>query len=118
MTRVIHFEMPVDNPERAIKFYGNVFGWQFNKWEGPTEYWLVKTGKDGEPGIDGGLMRRGEQLPSTRNVISVTSVDDYVAKIKSAGGKVPMPKTEIPGIGFFALCQDTEGNVFGIMQNA
>jgi predicted enzyme related to lactoylglutathione lyase len=54
MPRPIHFEIPADRPERAISFYQQVFGWQFQKWDGPMPYWLVKTGADG-PGIDGGL---------------------------------------------------------------
>ena len=57
MPRPIHFEIPADRPERAIAFYEQVFGWRFQKWEGPTPYWLVQTGADG-PGIDGGLLAR------------------------------------------------------------
>jgi len=61
MPRVIHFEIHAGNPERAIKFYGEVLGWQFNKWDGPMPYWLVTTGPGGLPGINGGLIqRRGE----------------------------------------------------------
>jgi predicted enzyme related to lactoylglutathione lyase len=54
MPRPTHFEIPADNPERAIGFYGSVFGWQFQKWEGPMPYWLVTTGDSGT-GINGGL---------------------------------------------------------------
>src|SRR5688572_28512484 len=118
MARVTFFEVPADSPDRAMKFYKEVFGWQFDKWDGPMEYWLVKTGKDGERGIDGGLMKKSDNFPAMRNVIDVSSVDEYSAKISSNGGKLLMPKTEIPGIGFFALFQDTEGNVFGIMQES
>lgn len=53
---------------------------------------------------------------TTTNIIGVPSVDEYLAKIEKSGGKVVMPKTAIPGVGWFASCQDTEGNVFGIMQ--
>jgi predicted enzyme related to lactoylglutathione lyase len=116
MPRVTFFEIPADTPDRAMKFYKEVFGWQFEKWEGPMEYWLVRTGSGSERGIDGGLMKRSDNLPTIRNVIDVSSIDEYSAKITSNGGKLLMPKTEIPGIGFFSLFQDTEGNVFGMMQ--
>ena len=59
VSRVIHFEVSVDNPERAKKFYENVFGWNINKW-GPEDYWLVMTGEKTEPGIDGALKKRDE----------------------------------------------------------
>ena len=63
MPRVIHFEFAADNPERAAKFYREVFGWESAKWGGPMDYWLVKTGSDG-PGIDGGILRyQGQSNP-------------------------------------------------------
>ena len=58
MPRPIHFEIPAENPERAMQFYSKVFGWKFNKWAGPMDYWVISTGQPGEPGIDGGLMPR------------------------------------------------------------
>jgi len=58
MPRVVHFEFYVDDPERAVKFYQEVFGWKITKWEGPVDYWLVTTGEEGEPGIDGAIARR------------------------------------------------------------
>src|SRR5271154_5487358 len=60
MPRPIHFEIHAENPQRAIKFYTDLFGWTFSKWNGPQDYWLIKTGEPGTPGIDGGLLpRRG-----------------------------------------------------------
>src|SRR5262245_37659764 len=58
MPRVVHFEIHAAEPERAIRFYHELFGWQFNKWAGPEDYWLVVTGPKEEPGIDGGMVRR------------------------------------------------------------
>jgi len=113
--RVIHFEISADNPERAKKFYENVFGWNINKW-GPEEYWLVMTGERTEPGIDGALKKREEQKQSVVNTVSVASIDEAMEKVKRNGGKVLMPKMTIPGIGYNTYCQDTEGNVFGIME--
>lgn len=115
MPRVIHFELPADDPERASAFYRAVFGWSVSKWDGPLDYWLVTTGEEGAPGIDGAIQRR-EEGATTTNTIDVPSVDEYVAKIVAAGGQVVLPKQEIPGVGFLAYCTDTEGNVFGIIQ--
>lgn len=118
MPRVIHFEIPTDDPERAAKFYRNVFGWEIQKWDGPVEYWLVTTGDEDQPGINGGLMRRpaGERA-SAVNTIDVTSVDDFIIRIESAGGAVIVPKMPIPGVGWLAYCRDLDGNAFGIMQS-
>ncbi len=115
MSRVIHFEIPAADPERASKFYQKVFGWKFDKWAGPMEYWMVITGADGVPGINGGLMRN-TTVKTTTNTIGVESVDAAVKSATNAGGKLVMPKSPIPGVGYFAYCEDTEGNLFGVMQ--
>jgi predicted enzyme related to lactoylglutathione lyase len=115
MGRVVHFEIPVNEPDRGSSFYQKVFGWKFTKWDGPMEYWMVSTGADGEPGINGGMMRRGN-VTTTTNTVDVDSVDASVAAVSKAGGKLVMPKTPIPGVGYFAYCEDTEGNLFGVMQ--
>ena len=115
MPRVVHFEIHADVPDRAVKFYTDVFNWKIEKWAGPVDYWLVTTGGEGEPGIDGAIMGRSEQNKVT-NTIDVPSVDDFVNKIIASGGKVVMPKTPVPGVGYMAYFQDTEGNTFGLMQ--
>jgi predicted enzyme related to lactoylglutathione lyase len=117
MPRVTHFEIPADDPERAISFYESVFGWTIEKWEGPMDYWMVMTGPEDEPGIDGGLGRRMGSATGFENTISVESVDEYIAKIEASGGKVVRPKMAIPGVGWLAYCADTEGNAFGLMQD-
>jgi uncharacterized protein len=76
----------------------------------------VTTGADAEPGINGGMMKRPHPGAATVNTIGVASVDDSVAAVTKKGGKVVMPKTAIPTIGWFAYCTDTEGNTFGVMQ--
>jgi len=116
MSRVIHFEIPATDPEKLSAFYQKVFAWKFDKWAGPTEYWMIITGKDGEPGINGGMMRKPGGIASTTNIIGVESVDNAVGAVTKAGGKLVMPKTPIPGVGYFAYCEDTEGNMFGVMQ--
>lgn len=118
MPRPIHFDMAADDPERAAKFYGDVFGWKFEKWGGgPMDYWMITTGQSPEPGIDGGLSRRTPQSgPGTSNTVGVPSLDEAVQKVTAAGGQVLQAKMPIPGVGWFAYCQDTEGNPFGLMQ--
>ncbi|MFQ6673662.1 MAG: VOC family protein [Fidelibacterota bacterium] len=116
MPRVIHFEINTDEPERAIQFYSTVFGWKIDKWEGTQDYWLITTGGEEEPGINGGLMRRMAPNASTVNTVGVSSVDEFMDKVKQNGGQVVTDKTTIPGVGYFAYCQDTEGNTFGIME--
>ncbi|PDV98291.1 VOC family protein [Candidatus Chloroploca asiatica] len=117
MPRVVHFEICADDPERASKFYTDVFGWQINKWDGPVDYWLTATGSREQPGIDGGIMRReSPTMPGVINTIDVASVDAMVEQIVAHGGSVAMPKTSVPGMGYIAYCLDTEGNMFSIME--
>ncbi len=117
MNRVVHFELAADNPGRAVEFYQHVFDWQVNKWEGPVDYWLVSTGNENEPGINGAIKNRVEAGQATVNSVQVASIDDCLAKVETFGGKIRMPKTEIPGIGFHAYCEDTEGNLFGLFES-
>ena len=117
MSRVIHFEIPAAEPERAAAFYKQVFGWSIEKWPGPMEYWMVTTGADGAPGINGGLLKKQAPTTATTNTIGVDSVEKAIAAVKSAGGKLVIPKTPIPTIGYFAYLEDTEGNLFGVLQS-
>jgi predicted enzyme related to lactoylglutathione lyase len=116
MPRIVHFELPAENPQRAIEFYTKTFDWKFQKWEGPMEYWLIMTG-EGEPGIDGGLAPKGDNLRTVTSTIAVPSVDEYVEKAVGNGGEIVVPKMAIPGVGYLAYLKDTEGNVFGIMED-
>ena len=116
MPRVVHFEIDAKKPERAVKFYEKVFGWKIKKWEGPVEYYLISTGKETEPGIDGGLSRRTESEPSTVNTIDVSSVDEFIKKVEANGGKIISSKRAVMGVGYMAYFEDPEGNVFGILE--
>jgi predicted enzyme related to lactoylglutathione lyase len=121
MPRVVHFEIHAEDPERAVKFYQQVLGWQFQKWDGPAEYWLISTGPAEQPGINGGVVRRRGVIDGTAVLayvctVDVPSVDDYVKKATTAGGQIAHPKMPIPGIGWLAYVKDTEGNIFGMMQ--
>lgn len=115
MARVIHFEIPVDDPDRAQAFYRDVLGWEISTWGGPADYWLATTGPEGEPGINGALIRRGET--SAWIHVGVDSVDEALGKIEAAGGAALTQKMPIPGVGYMAYCTDTEGNTFGVYQD-
>ena len=116
MPRVVHFEIPADDPERAVRFYSAVFSWQVEKWPGPTDYWLITTGSKDKPGIDGAILRRiGES--KVVDTIDVPSVDEFIDKIKANGGEIAQPKMSVPGVGYVAYFQDTEGNIFGIIES-
>ncbi|MBA3344133.1 MAG: VOC family protein [Gemmatimonadales bacterium] len=125
---IVHFEIPADQPERAAKFYRELFGWEINRWEGSAdggggmEYWMVNTvptGADGmpsRPGVNGGLMRRMMPGQTPVNYIGVADLDEFVRKAERLGAKVLMPKSPVPSMGWFAQLSDTEGNVFAIWQ--
>ncbi len=117
MPRVVHFEIHCDDPERASKFYSDVFGWEVNKWDGPMDYWLVKTGEKDQPGIDGGLMKRQDPAGAVYNTIDVPDLDDFMQKVKNAGGQIVVDKQAIPGVGWVAYFKDTEGNVTGLFKS-
>jgi predicted enzyme related to lactoylglutathione lyase len=113
--RPVHFNMHADDPDRAVGFYSDVFGWKFTKWSGPMEYWMIDTGSD-QPGINGGMSRRDADSDAAVNTIGVEDIDATVQAVVSAGGAVVRAKSAIPGVGWFAACIDTEGNGFGLMQ--
>ncbi len=122
MGRVIHFEIHADDTARAANFYRELFGWRVEKWDGPVEYWMVFTGPDGTPGINGGLMRRMHPLAGNDGVIGyvctvdVDDLDKSVARGVGLGGSVAMPRFAVAGVGWMAYLKDPEGNVFGLMQ--
>jgi len=125
MNRPVHFEMHVENPERAMAFYKAMFGWDFQKYGSPAfDYWLVTTGKDG-PGINGGMMRRmtkGQPKADTPVIafvctVDVANIDNSMQAATKAGAKPALPKNAIPGVGWTAYFKDSEGNVFGLYQD-
>lgn len=116
MSRVVHFDLSADDPERAVTFYRNVFGWKIEKWKGPMDYWLVSTGDDDEVGIDGSIVKRTNASYTTANIINVSSVDECAELVKKNGGDVIELKKVIPGVGYLIMCRDTEGNIFGIIE--
>lgn len=124
MSRVVHFEIHAGNPERAIRFYEELLGWSFTKWDGPMDYWTIVTGKDDAPGIDGGLMERrgpgpeeGQAVNSYVCTVDVTDLDSLMNRVGELGGSVAVPKNAVPGIGWLAYAKDTEGNILGFLES-
>ena len=114
MARVIHFEIPTKDPRKAAAFYKKVFGWKVTQW-GKQQYWMVKTGDEKTPGIDGGIMLK-KDLRATVNTVGVDSVDKAIKKVIAAGGKVVRPKIALPTMGWIAYCVDGDGNAFGLIE--
>ena len=123
--RVVHFEIQAENPERAMKFYREVFGWEFPRWMEDPPYWGIMTAPEGskDPGINGGLLRRPAKVPpqecGTNAYVCTVQVDNFdetARKIKDAGGLVAMPKFALTGMAWQGYFLDTEGNTFGVHQ--
>jgi len=119
---IIHFEIPADDVEKLRRFYSELFGWRIERLPGPMDYWMIETvpvddkGVALRPGVNGGMMKRQNPEHRPVNYIAVESVDEYVKRIEALGGKVVVPKMEVPGIGWWALAIDPEGNQFAILQ--
>lgn len=120
---IVHFEIPADDVEKLKRFYSELFGWTIERLPGPSEYWTVvtvPTNDKGEPirqGVNGGMMKKQNPAHKPTNYILVESVDEYSMKIEALGGKIIMPKSEVPGICWWALALDPEGNHFAIMES-
>lgn len=112
---LVWFEIPADNPERAKTFYGSLFGWKIEPFPGMTDYWHIDTG-GGDETPDGGLMTRKRPEQPITNYVAVSSVDESAAKAEMLGGRVCKSKTAVPQMGYFVICQDTEGNEFALWE--
>lgn len=118
MNRVDYFEMPVEDMERAIAFYENVFGWKITREDrasGP--YFSVKTGDADSPGINGSFFKRSTGWTRIQNIINVKDIDSSIAKIQERSGKITFAKCAINGVGYLAYFEDPDGNPFGMMQH-
>ena len=114
--KIIHFEINADDPLRAKGFYEKVFNWNIEKWDGPIEYWNIVAGEEDEEGINGGIQRREGPNDQIFNYIKISSVDEFKKKIEENGGTIVTPKITVPGVGYFYMFKDSEGNKLGIMQ--
>jgi uncharacterized protein len=124
MDKVVHFEIPVDDEDRAKEFYGSVFDWDLNTVDmGGMTYTTAGTVEvdekmmPKEPGaINGGLMHRTSDTPAPVITIGVDSIDDSLKKVEAGGGSMVTPRTEIPEMGAFAYFTDSESNVVGLWE--
>ena len=117
-----YFDFAVKDLHTAKSFFEHVFDWRLEKFSGmPYDYYRIQAGAEDEPGIDGGIgaiadTPTAEGKPLTQVTIPVSSVDDCIARVEEAGGKVIEPKKPIPGIGWFAACAEPGGLLFGVME--
>jgi uncharacterized protein len=122
MDKVVHFEIPFENKQRAMKFYSETFGWQLT--EMPQMNYVIASTVEVDDkhmpkesgAINGGLFERPKEAPNPTVYVGVESVDSSVKKVEAAGGKVVTVKTPIPGMGAYARVADTEGNVIGLFE--
>lgn len=122
--RVVHFEVPFDDADRARGFYRDVFGWQIMEMPG-MDYNMVSTGPagddgmPGEPGfIGGGMLQRQDPVTKPVIVMQVDDIDATLKQIGSSGGSAVSEKLTIGDMGFAAYFTDSEGNLMGLWQNA
>lgn len=119
---IVHFEIPAEDVEKLRKFYSDLFGWKIQRYPGPMEYWLIETVPVDEktqslrPGVNGGMFKKEQAELKQVNYISVESIDEYIEKTKTLGGKILQPKQEVPNVGWVAVAIDPEGNQFAMLQ--
>jgi len=116
VSKIVHFEIPVDDPTRATAFYRDALGWEISGF-GDQPYWLVRAGPDDEPGANGALIARGEVHRSPVVIAGVEDIDAALLRIEPSGGKVIQGKLPVPGVGWSAYVADSEGNTIGLFQN-
>lgn len=117
MNNLTHFEIPAESIERAQKFYSGLFDWEFNMME-EMNYLMIQTkDAEGNNSTSGGILEKQNEMHSVTNYINVENIDDVTAKIEELGGKIIVPKTAVPTMGYFVHFMDTEGNILAVWQN-
>ena len=113
-----HIEIPADDTGRARHFYDELFGWKFaDEIPGFEGYHMFST-PVGDEGMAGAIGKRGEMAPEkVRSYVHVDSIDDSLSKVTALGGTVVEPKAEVPGMGWYAVFADTEGNELALWEN-
>ena len=114
--RPVHFEIPCNDPQKTMEFFKKVFGWTFQQF-GTEEFWMAKTGDEGTPGINGGIMKKIDPAQPVVNSINVENIEKSILDITQEGGQIVVPKMPIPGVGWLAYFKDPDGNIHGIYQD-
>jgi len=117
---LMSFGITVDDVQRARRFYEQVFAWRFEPW-GPPDFYLVHTGDDQHPGVQGLMHKRrepvtGKGMTGYECTIAVDDIDATIRAIEANGGTIVMQKFHIPTVGSGVYFHDTEGNFVGAMQ--
>ena len=116
MAKIVHFEIPADDIDRAKTFYNQLFGWKIESCQG-SDYWMIQTEETADENVlRGGMMMRQQPRQQIINYVDIPSVAEYVEKVAALGGTVLVPKSAVPGMGYFAVCNDTENNTFGLWE--
>jgi hypothetical protein len=116
MSKIVHFEIPVDDPDRATAFYRDVLGWEITRF-GEEPYLLVQAGSDDEPGANGALCLRDELHRGPVVIAAVDDVGAALARARDGGAQVLQDTTAVPGVGWSAYVRDPEGNALGLFQD-
>jgi predicted enzyme related to lactoylglutathione lyase len=113
-----HFAVHADDLERAQRFYGSVFGWQFQGFGGTdvSSFCKIKNSTGEDPGVIGAMQSRrysvlAHPVLGFECSIEVDDVDAISKAVETSGGKILMPKTAVPGVGWLIKFADTEGNL-------
>jgi uncharacterized protein len=121
--RVVHFEIPFEDQERARAFYADAFGWTLLVMP-EMRYVLATTGPSeqgppSEPGfINGGLLERGAPVSGPVLVLEVEDIDASLQEVERLGGATVTERQPVGDMGFSAYFTDPEGNLMGLWQNA
>lgn len=110
--QIVHFEIPVDDTEKGRRFWGSLFGWQFEAFPGPSEYHMTRISEQAGAAITN--MEPGKR--GARAYFDVDEIKAGVARVRELGGEAGDPQP-VPGMGWFATCKDDAGNEFGLWQS-
>jgi len=124
-SNLIHQLLLPNDIEELSKFYSSLFNWKIihSPVEG-MDYWVIHTVPTDEngmlqrPGVNGGMFPRAPEQKGINpvNYITVENIDEHIEKVTELGGKILMPKQQVPTVGYIALAMDPEGNQFGLLQ--
>jgi len=123
LSRLAYFEIHATEPERLIDFYTRLFGWRFEKFDQPRDYWKIVSGPGQRAGINGGLTTRPGTSPLRMQafnafvcIMMVDTLEVALEQVIALGGKIVEQQMPVPGVGSLSYAQDPDGNVFGLMQ--